>query len=71
MRRWICRREAVHGFDQTYNGWAVSMPTNPGDALVNDTPGTKASCGPDYAISVRTYRISGDLADLTTVLSLL
>ncbi|GAB3252234.1 hypothetical protein [Nocardioides dilutus] len=59
------------GFDQTYNGWAVSMPTNPGDALVNDTPGAKSGCGPDFAISIRTYNISGSLADLTIVLSLL
>lgn len=61
----------VHGFDETFNGWAVSMPSNPGDAVVNDSPGSKAACGPDYAISVRTYSIAGSLADLTTVLSLL
>lgn len=61
----------LFGFDETYSSWAVSMPTNPGDAVVNDSPGAKASCGPDYAITIRTYSISGDLADLTTVLSLL
>ena len=61
----------LFGFDETYNGWAVSMPSNPGDAVVNDTPGPKASCGPEFAISVRTYNISGSLADLTVVLSLL